>query len=559
MSDHEFEKQVQRKLDELKIRPSDAVWQGLNAQLRQPRSFRRRWIMFAASVLLITIVFIAVQPFKNNSQLANRENIRNRDGGTNNAKNSETTDANVPSTNTADANGNAQPKSEGSSNANGSNPLDDELNSSQETTSSSQGTPSNEPLSAQRSETPQSGTPDQAQTSSENNQATDRLTRNAKPAVPNPVTNPKLPNRLRNSGSGTSEVASTSLPAKKANASGADFGNDRRNIAGTNAISKRNKQSDLNRTDDRYSDLLPRNTEHSVQHAVDPYLKFFPALSRLDNEWMPESAKTQQVGNRMSNVPPVNKTKARPMSGSLQWGFSASVGVTRVIEDRKLFEPTAVQDVGNSLNYGNPQNIPTAPIQYTPSTISTGIAYSGGVFVRKAFTSRLSVTAGLNYSQLNTHAQVGRRIDSAAIVNNGPGGYLSVERFYDANPQTEYNSKYHFIELPVSFEVRLTRKQALPLYWNAGLALSRLISTNALHFDGTTGRYYKENGLLQKTQLVLSSGFAVTLLNKTSHPLTVGPSLRYHATTLLTSEVKPGKHLMALSLDVKVPIGKIGL
>lgn len=41
MSDHEFEKQVQRKLDELKLRPSDAVWTAVEQNIRQTRPRRR--------------------------------------------------------------------------------------------------------------------------------------------------------------------------------------------------------------------------------------------------------------------------------------------------------------------------------------------------------------------------------------------------------------------------------------------------------------------------------------------------------------------------------------
>ncbi len=44
MRENEFEKQVQQKMDELKLHPSDAVWQKIEPQIKKEK--RRRWILF---------------------------------------------------------------------------------------------------------------------------------------------------------------------------------------------------------------------------------------------------------------------------------------------------------------------------------------------------------------------------------------------------------------------------------------------------------------------------------------------------------------------------------
>ena len=41
MSDHEFEKQVHQKLQELKLRPSDTVWMEVEKNIRQHKRRRR--------------------------------------------------------------------------------------------------------------------------------------------------------------------------------------------------------------------------------------------------------------------------------------------------------------------------------------------------------------------------------------------------------------------------------------------------------------------------------------------------------------------------------------
>ena len=52
MSDHDFEKRVKQKMDELRFSPSDAVWKGVARELRKERP-SRRWLWL--SVLVITL------------------------------------------------------------------------------------------------------------------------------------------------------------------------------------------------------------------------------------------------------------------------------------------------------------------------------------------------------------------------------------------------------------------------------------------------------------------------------------------------------------------------
>ena len=51
MQENEFEKQVQQKMDELKLHPSDAVWTKIEAQIKKEK--RRRWMLIFLPVILI--------------------------------------------------------------------------------------------------------------------------------------------------------------------------------------------------------------------------------------------------------------------------------------------------------------------------------------------------------------------------------------------------------------------------------------------------------------------------------------------------------------------------
>src|SRR4051812_27068772 len=52
MSDHQFERQVQQKMDELKLRPSDSVWEGVERDLDKNKR-RRRSLWWVPALLLI--------------------------------------------------------------------------------------------------------------------------------------------------------------------------------------------------------------------------------------------------------------------------------------------------------------------------------------------------------------------------------------------------------------------------------------------------------------------------------------------------------------------------
>ena len=210
-----------------------------------------------------------------------------------------------------------------------------------------------------------------------------------------------------------------------------------------------------------------------------------------------------------------------------------------------------VEDIAYTTNFAATV-VNYAPV-YKPSTISPGFTFSGGAEVKRQLSKIFSVSAGLNYTQLNTRTQVGDRINSSNVVNNGVRGYLYVQSYYllDQNEAKEYKNRYHFIELPVTLHTRITRSEAFPVYWDAGFVVSRLITSTSLHFDGTTGVYYKNDRLLNQTQAGVTTGFSFALFNKTKHPLWIGPSVRSNINSILKKDISDNKHFVTLGLDMK--------
>ena len=73
--------------------------------------------------------------------------------------------------------------------------------------------------------------------------------------------------------------------------------------------------------------------------------------------------------------------------------------------------------------------------------------------------------------------------------------------YYTGAPQQTYTDHFHFIELPLSYNWRVTNNTDHFLSLNAGVSPSYLLATNALLYDTTAGGiYYHNKDLVTKTQ-----------------------------------------------------------
>ena len=84
MQENEFEKQVQQKMDDLKLHPSAAVWQKIESQIRKEK--RRRWILIFLPLLLIGFLYGGYMLFNNNDpDLPSQQQVTKNTNEKNNA------------------------------------------------------------------------------------------------------------------------------------------------------------------------------------------------------------------------------------------------------------------------------------------------------------------------------------------------------------------------------------------------------------------------------------------------------------------------------------------
>jgi hypothetical protein len=278
------------------------------------------------------------------------------------------------------------------------------------------------------------------------------------------------------------------------------------------------------------------------------------------NAQLEKAAEGKKVSLKISSYPigtitpsPLNfvqspKKSAAKKLNKWSYGLSAFVGISAVSEGHLLnFNNAQVEDVSRVPSFAPRPS-------YKPSSISPGIAYSAGLFVKRELNSRFSLSIGANYLQLNTRNKVGDQEYGNQIVNAGASGFQAVTNYFrvERDRISEYHNRYHFIEVPVELHTRLNRSAKTPIQLTTGVAVSQLLKSTSLHFDGTTGVYYKNDRLLNETQVAAKTGISVGILNKTTRPLWIGPSAKYNISKILKKDVSARTNFMSIGVDVKM-------
>ncbi|MEO8819761.1 MAG: porin family protein [Ginsengibacter sp.] len=201
-------------------------------------------------------------------------------------------------------------------------------------------------------------------------------------------------------------------------------------------------------------------------------------------------------------------------------------------------------DPSGNINSGIPANF------YSPSEIKNSTAFMVGIFIEKNISGANKVSLGISYQYLSLVNKVGNPFYPTTAntqFSASPNNLYS-----STNVNRFYRNQFHFLEIPVSIDFRINKSKSVPLFWNAGINISELISTNALQFQSNPGIYYQDNSLFNKTQFGLHTGFSVMIFAKEKNSLTVGPYFYYSPTNIANKGLYSEKHFSSIGIQAKV-------
>jgi hypothetical protein len=207
----------------------------------------------------------------------------------------------------------------------------------------------------------------------------------------------------------------------------------------------------------------------------------------------------------------------------------------------------------------------------TPLTTSGGGTYTGPpvyidaprrgsswglqFFAQKDLSSRLSFRASLQYDYFSSRIRTGNRVDSARQVNNSISDNLTVRSFYgppgSGGSSRSYTNRYHFAGLSATISWNIIKTKTFSLAWENSVGLSRLLSTNALHYDRNLQVYYGDFEPFRKTQFFLGSGLAIPLLNREKLRVSFHPFVQYAPGDLLKENNGPRSHFVNYGAGLK--------
>lgn len=460
MEENKFEKQVQQKMDELKIHPSDSVWEKIAVRLEKKKRPNRGILLF----LLLFCVFLAGGYFLwNTGQHSTTE-------GNNSEKNySEKSIPGIP-----------------------------EIKSNN------------------------------------NSAATNKADPGLKIKKINTIGNAPITNKINKNSS-----LHYQLPAAKKKI---------KINSGENATMVFSKQQEIkeeisDNTNPKPGIVQPREMQ-SENEKINPGIKD-STDNTLNRERLAKLRSSQEekatVKDTLKQIQTSSETTKQTKKNKWKPGLLFSGGISGVGNNFLGLVNSPAYDYlnSNSGQSGGPGTIPSAP----PSRTKSGFGFMAGVFAERSIAAKTSLVLGINFKSFNTSNKVGTRNDTTGS-------------FDSRNTVNSHNNHFNFIELPVTLKIRIGKGKNMPLFWQGGLVVSELISSNALQFNPNSGLYYGDNSIFNKTQIGLNTSLSAALFSKQKNSILIGPYFYYGATGLAREGLYKNKHFVFTGLRTEIIFGK---
>ena len=248
------------------------------------------------------------------------------------------------------------------------------------------------------------------------------------------------------------------------------------------------------------------------------------------------------------NTSPEKKDAAKKPEKHWHFGVTISAG-SSFIGSNILERNSPSMDLSSGFPQPGNSNGGGSSYYYFPSPIKNSTAFMAGILATKNLSEKTKISVGISYKYYSFTNMVGKKIDSALT----PSQYFSLNNLYSStNSSHLYRNNFHYLEVPVSINIQINRNKKLPLFWNAGIDFSELISSNALQFKSNPGVYFNDNSIFNKTQFGLHTGLSLTLFSRQKMPFTFGPYLYYSATSLSDKGLYGGKHFSFIGIQTEI-------
>lgn len=535
MQENKFEKGVQQQVEGLRIRPSEAVWEKVEEELRKKK--KRRVVFFIFLLAGLSLIGYSGYFFINQS----KQNLTDQNSTLTN-KNEPVKQSNsvVPNT------GNTPTKQQ----------------QTQVENQSGQTGPSD--LVLRENQQGQTGTPDPVlvvpQINDEKEQGHDELrdhSLNDKKKITTqvlPDKNQHRPKSKRVRFKNVEPINSKQAIAKADKISEKRLNNKAPKTGEEQAVKTEIIQGDMviKNAEEKEKVTQPAIVQEDLQQSKQPVIE--EEVVALKKDSVIEKAADKET--EVSVIVKKNRTGSK-----INWGIELSAGVSGSRESvfsfnnnndsQKSFAADYLASPVNNAAGGSPG------IVYSPSSIQAGPAFRAGMIAELKISERSSISSGLRYAYYSNSIMVGTR-DTTQVLNNIAFQNARVESFYRGFHEKKYTNRYHFIQLPVQYQLQLNKGVKLPtLLWSVGASAGYLFATNGLVYDAKAGGiHYRNNAAFNKVHFNVHTGFSVRVANKSKTQWSLGPELGLDMSNLMKDGYYMKQYLLYGGITGKIIFAK---
>lgn len=165
---------------------------------------------------------------------------------------------------------------------------------------------------------------------------------------------------------------------------------------------------------------------------------------------------------------------------------------------------------------------------YFPSPVTRGVSFVLGGGIKKIYASRIELSVLMQYHYYSTHMEVGGRKQQATTTYYRADS-VSVSGYYTNTKQNNYTNRFGVIEIPVTVGYQLFKN--FPLQFSVGASYGRLLRSNTLTFDYNKNIYYYNKDNNSTNFLSIFSSLQYRVLNGNMKVL-MGPIFQFNPTEL---------------------------
>jgi len=295
---------------------------------------------------------------------------------------------------------------------------------------------------------------------------------------------------------------------------------------------------------------------------------------QADNEVNPKTILTsnqteinQRRFNRSDSALKKMKIEKDLSSDNFPQAFAKKDSLKKLIKNKKkqwefgitLSGGTSMVTKNSFKNFGG-YVVPVAynggiPIYYfSPSEIKNSVGFIAGALIEKNISANKGLSIGISYRYFSLLNEVGGKADSSYAFYRT---YTALNNAYSSAVNLKiYRNNFQYVEVPVSIKFRINSNSNFPVFWDAGINISELISTNAFQFDSNAGLYYPDNTFFNKLGFGLNAGFSATFFAKGKKPFNIGPYFYYSTTSLANKGLYDNRHFVFIELKSEILFNK---